>query len=323
MRAPEAVAVLAPTPPFDLQLALRYLGRSPVEPLDVVVDGCYRRAVRLGGRPALLDVRSVGTVEAPSIEVRVLEPCDPGLLLSRAERLIARCFRVDEDPRDLDRVAAADPVFGALLARLRGARAILMPSPFEALIWAILGQQINIGFAYKLKRALVERFGEQIEHEGRSYRLFPEPARLAAATPAELRAIQFSRQKAEYVRFLSQLAADRGIDWELLRAMPTEEAIDELATLRGVGRWTAEYVCMRGLGHRDVIPAADLGLRAAVGRAYGLERTATEAELRALAERWAGWRSHAAFCWWYTLAPGLGARDEGRERESPLPPGEG
>jgi DNA-3-methyladenine glycosylase II len=309
MRASEAVAVLAPTPPFDLQLALRYLGRSAVEPLDIVADGCYRRAVRLDGRPVLLEVRSVGTVEAPSIEVRVLEPRNPEPLLTLAERLIARCFRVDEDPRDLDRVAAADPVFGRLLARLRGARAILMPSPFEALIWAILGQQINIAFAYKLKHALVERFGEQIEHEGRSYRLFPEPARLAAASAAELREIQLSRQKAEYVRLLSQLDAERRIGWELLRAMPTEEAIAELAKLRGVGRWTAEYVCMRGLGHRDVIPAADLGLRAAVGRAYGLGRTATEAELRALAERWAGRRSHAAFCWWYTLAPGLAAGD--------------
>ena len=84
--------------------------------------------------------------------------------------------------------------------------------------------------------------------------------------------------------------------------MPSDEAVAELTRLRGVGRWTAEYVCLRGLGHRDAIPAADVGLKIAIGRAYGLGRQATEAEIRALAERWAGWRGHAAFCWWYSLA---------------------
>jgi DNA-3-methyladenine glycosylase II len=305
MRTADPAATLKPLPPFDFGLILGYLGRSPQEVLDVVADGRYRRAVRLGGQPALLEVRSIGTVEAPALGVSVLEPSADPAVVALAERLVARCFHLDENPRDLDRLAAVDPVFGALLGRLRGARLVLMPSPFEALIWAILGQQITVAFAYKLKRTLVERYGDRLEHEGRTYHLFPEPERLAAVPPAELRALQFSRQKAEYVVALAALAAGRAIDWDSLREAPADRAVAELVRLRGVGRWTAEYVCMRGLGHRDVIPAADLGLRAAIGRAYGLGRTATEAEVRALAERWAGWRSHAAFCWWYSLAPGL------------------
>ncbi len=300
-----STSTLYPRHPFNFRLSIRYLARSPLEPLDVVADGRYRRAVRLEDRPTLLELEAVGPPEQPSLELRLLcSPASTSLLLA-AEGLVRRCFRLEEDPSGLDVVAAADPVFGKLLGALRGARAILMPSPFEALIWAILGQQINVGFAYKLKRALVEHYGDRLQHEGRTYHLFPEPDRLARLDPGELRPLQFSRQKSEYVVALSRLAADGAIDWEELRALPTEEAVAELSRLKGVGRWTAEYVCMRGLGHRDVIPAADLGLRAAIGRAYGLGRTATEAEVRALAERWAGWRSHAAFCWWYTIAPGL------------------
>ena len=305
MRVSGSGLVLKPLAPFDFRLALGYLGRSPHELLDVVADERYRRAIYLDGRPALLDVGDLGTAESASLEVRVLGSERGPALNPQAERLIARCFRVDEDPRGLEPIAATDPVFGALLARLRGARAIIMPTPFESLIWAILGQQISVGFAYKLKRALIERYGETLEHEGQVYYLFPEPERLAAVSPAELREIQFSRQKAEYVVGLAGLVAAGAIDWESLRATPTEEAIASLVLLRGVGRWTAEYVCMRGLGHRDVIPAGDLGLRAVIGRAYGLGRTASEAEVRTLAERWAGWRSHAAFCWWYSLAPGI------------------
>ena len=177
-----------------------------------------------------------------------------------------------------------------------------MPSPFEALVWAILGQQINLPFAYRLKRALVERYGTRLEHDGYTYHLFPAPEALAEADPAELRAMQLSRQKSDYVRSLAALAAGGAIDWAGLRALPSDEAVAELTRLRGVGRWTAEYVAMRGLGHRDVIPAADVGLKFAIGKAYGLGRQATEPEIRLLAERWAGWRSHASFCWWYSLA---------------------
>ena len=343
MQSAEAGVVLKPVPPFDFGLILRYLGRSPREPLDVVADGCYRRAVRLDGAPALLEVASLGTADAPALAVRLLDPGGAqvdsgggdaparqsagedapattsraaGPMLREAERLVARCFRLEQDPRGLELVAAADPVFGALLARLRGARAVLMPSPFEALIWAILGQQITVSFAYALKRTLVERYGDAVIHDGQSYRLFPEPARLAAVPTDELRALQFSRQKAEYVVALAGVVAAGGIDWDGLRDAPTPDAFAALVQHRGIGRWTAEYVCMRGLGHPDVLPAGDLGLRAAIGRAYGLGRHADEVEVRALAERWAGWRSHAAFCWWYSLAPGIDYRAHGEQSDA-------
>src|SRR5215207_3518921 len=113
-----------------------------------------------------------------------------------------------------------------------------MPSPFECLVWAILGQQITVAFAYKMKRALVERYGDSLEHEGRTYWLFPE------AAPGELRELQFSRQKSDYVRSLAALVAEDRVDWAELAGMPSEDAIKGLTALRGVGRWTAEYVLM-------------------------------------------------------------------------------
>ena len=250
------------------------------------------------------DVPSVGAQFIAPDFIAPSEAGDP--LLTLAGEAVTRWWRLDQDPAVLAPIAARDPVFAALLARLHGARAPLMPSPFECLVWAILGQQITVAFAYKMKRALVERYGDSIEYEGRTYWLFPEAASLAEADPADLREIQFSRQKSDYVRSLAALVAENRIDWAEIAALPSDEAIKALTALRGVGRWTAEYVLMRGLGHTDVIPAADVGLQAAIGRAYGLGRKATEREVRDLAEQWVPCRSHAAFAWWWSLSAARG-----------------
>ena len=72
--------------------------------------------------------------------------------------------------------------------------------------------------------------------------------------------------------------------------------------LRGVGRWTAEYVLMRGLGALDELPAADVGLQIAAERVFGLAQRPNEKELRALAEPWSGWRTYFSFDLWFSLA---------------------
>jgi DNA-3-methyladenine glycosylase II len=94
-----------------------------------------------------------------------------------------------------------------------------------------------------------------------------------------------------------------------LGAVSEEEAIARLTRIRGIGRWTAEYALMRGYGARDALPAADIGLRNAVTRVYGLDHQATEAEVRTLAQAWAGWRSYGAFYLWATLWPPTEASD--------------
>ena len=323
MVASRPALTLTPRAPFDASSILAYLSRSPLEPLDVVMGGAYRRAVVLGRQPVLLEAAPGGSVDAPTVTVRVLATGAPlgggsrptadtsgastgvpdeAATLALAAEAIGHWWRVEQDLSELDAIAAGDPILGTLLARLHGARSPLMPSPFECLVWAILGQQITLAFAYKMKRALVERYGTSLEYDGRTYWLFPEAARLAEADPADLREIQFSRQKSDYVRSLAALVAEDRIPWDQLAAAPAEEAISELTALRGVGRWTAEYVAMRGLGHPDVIPAADVGLQTAIGRAYDLGRKATEQQVRALAEGWRPRRSHAAYAWWWSLS---------------------
>ncbi|MBI2885858.1 MAG: DNA-3-methyladenine glycosylase 2 family protein [Chloroflexi bacterium] len=292
---------LRPRPPFDFTLALRYLRTSPSAVLEEITGREYQRALVLAGAPVLLAVSVTGNVERPALQVTLRSREIGDETIAAARRLVQRLFSTCVDTRPLYGTAQDDPVFGALTRACYGLPLILIPDLFETLVWAILGQQVNVAFAAQCKRRLVESFGGQMVVGDHGYWLFPEPERLAEAQESELAAIQLSRQKTRYILTLARDVAEGHLDLQGLWKMPPHEAMSVLEGLLGVGRWTAEYVLMRGLGHPDVIPAADGGLRRIIGRAYGLGRTATEQEARALAESWAGWRSYAAFYWWFTL----------------------
>lgn len=294
---------LYPTAPFDFAAALDYLRASPSAVLERIGDDdhSYRKALRLNGRDLLLTVRSTGTVASPRLALTIAGDDLDAATASAARALVTRIFALDADPTPFLALAERDPVFGGLIMRHPGLRPVLIADPFEALIWAVLGQQITVAFARTLKLRLVALAGRTLTIEGTDYPLFPDPATLAALDRDLLRAHQFSRQKASYVVSLAAAVRDGALDLERIRALPRDEAIAALTRFHGIGRWTAEYLLMRGLGDRDSIPAADVGLRAVIGRWYGLGRKASEAEVRAYADAWAGWRGWAAFHWWHAL----------------------
>lgn len=319
---------IRPTSPFAFDLALAYLRTSPSSIIEVVTKDTYRRAIRLNGNPALLTarrassastiaegrdqtsrpdqggdeaVRSDGTPSASVLDVEVAGSAVGSSDHGAVEDIVRLTFGTDVDVAPLTHIASADPIFGSLVQAYAGLRPVVIPDLFETVVWAILGQQINVQFAAKCKRALVERFGSRLAVDGRVYLLFPTAEQLAVAGEADLAALQLSRQKIRYTLNLAREIAEGRLDLEQLRKQPLDEARQRLEGLLGIGRWTAEYVLMRGMGHRDVIPAADGGLRRIIGQRYGLGRSATEAEVRGLASNWAGWRSYAAFYWWFTL----------------------
>ncbi len=293
---------IRPQPPYNWEVACFYLRTSPSAVLESVDSaGIYRRALTLDGIDALLKVQSLGTVDQPVLRLDVQGAAINEGTVRLALEQIRRTFLLDEDPSAFQAVVAADPVVSAVLAPYRGLRPVLIADPYEALIWAIIGQQINVSFARKLKIALSLLCGGALEVGDERFPLLPSPETVAALDPAALQGLQFSRQKVQYLIDTSAAVASGSINFADLATMPYDEAVAALIRHRGIGRWTAEYVMMRGLGARDSIPAADLGLRAIIGRAYGLDRTAAEDEVREIAQRWAGWRGWVSWVWWLQL----------------------
>jgi DNA-3-methyladenine glycosylase II len=188
---------------------------------------------------------------------------------------------------------------------LFGLRPTLVPDRFEMLVGAISAQQVNLAFAFATRVRLVRRYGAPVEFDGLTVHAFPAPAVLAAAPVAELRAMQFSQRKAEYIVGLARELATGALDLEAAAAAPDEAVVARLTAVRGLGRWSAEWFLARGLGRPDVCPADDLGVRRAVEALCfkGRERDPAAVRRRARA-----WRPHRSLATHYLLAAHAGAR---------------
>ena len=181
--------------------------------------------------------------------------------------------------------ARADPVLRRLKEPLRGYRPPLAFDPWEMLVTSITAQQVSLHSAFAVRSRLIERFGERHRHAW----AFPTRARIAAAHEDEIAAVGLSRRKAEYVLGLAR--AD--LDLDSLAALSDCDVIGAITSVRGLGRWTADWFLARCLARGGAWPAGDLGVRKAVSHFYGGGRGLAESEVRTVGERFGPWRNTA------------------------------
>ena len=156
--------------------------------------------------------------------------------------------------------AAGDPVLGPVTRRLAGLRPPLALEPFEALVGAISAQQISLVVAAGVRNRLIRRFGREV---GAAWE-FPTEEAVAAADPAELRALGFTQRKAEYV---VELARSR-LPYGELATLPDDEVKARLVAVRGLGAWTADWYLARHLGRPAAWAPGDLAVRKALAFFY-------------------------------------------------------
>lgn len=189
--------------------------------------------------------------------------------------------------RDIRSLAEADPDMADTLARF-GYPALRSREPgFEALLRAIVGQQVSIAAA----AAIWGRLAAAVDPL--------EPEILLARSEETLRAAGLSRQKIAYARGLAGDIVDGRIRLERLPRMSDEEAIETLTMLKGIGRWTAEVYLLFALGRVDMFPADDLALMTAAGHMKGLDERPDRAGALEIAEAWRPWRGAAAHMLWH------------------------
>jgi DNA-3-methyladenine glycosylase II len=283
--------------PFDPAASLEMFRRSGDDLLDRWDGRTFLRTVAVNGRTIAFATAFVGTPAGRALRVTIEdgEYAEPVVAAASATFL--------PPPRAFAELRRADPVLARLEARYRGFRPVLQLNLLAALVRCISAQQVNLRWASETRRRLAERFGDRHTVDGAIvYSLSAE--RLANAAPAEIRALQFTNRKAEYLVAVAQSIACGQISLERLRTLSDSAVIDELVALRGIGVWTAEWVLARTLGRPRVV-AGDLGVRKAVGIAYRKGVMPSEDEVRDLTAHWRVSGAHAQAL----LLHGLGEKE--------------
>lgn len=273
-------------PPYDFARSIGFWGISTGELCEHWSDGALHRVVDVASQPRILTLRSLGTIEQPGVAVELDQQPADAAMLPMLEPHVRHLLGDDLDLRAFYAALGTDPVFAPVIERLRGLKPNRSPL-WETLCFVIIGQQISLPFAFKLKQRLVTRYGEPFAVAGQPLYRFPSPAVLAAAEPEELMAMQFSRNKASFIIGLAQQILDGTLELDRLPALATPDAVAYLTQFRGIGAWTAEFTLMRALGRVDAIPANDAGVRNGISMLYG--QKLPEAALRVFAERWSAW----------------------------------
>jgi len=268
------------------------------DPANQLSPGVFRRAVSAGRRWRGYEVRWTGGVEAPRLLVSMPRERN-ARVLEAALGEVTRIFGLGLDLEGFYGAAAQDAVLGHLVPRLRGLRPTLAPQPFEMLVGSVCAQQVNLSFAYAVKARLVRRFGAAIEMGGHTVYGFPEAERLARARVSELRRMQLTTRKAEYIVDLARQVASGALDLTALGGRSNEEVVEVLTAVRGFGRWTADWFLARHLGRGDVCAAGDLAVRRAFEHFYNRGRPLDEAAVR---RRAAAWGPHQNLAVHYLLA---------------------
>jgi DNA-3-methyladenine glycosylase II len=285
---------LTPVPPYSLNLTALRFARFKDEIVDRVRPDSYQRLLVVDGQLALATVTDASTTAQPLLHVELAGPRTTALERPEFVAQLRHILCTDLDLKPFYRQARTDDLLAPIVRRFRGLKLSASPTMFEALVIAVLSQQVNLTVAYSIKRALVETFGQRWCSSGATYYAFPGPERFAGETEHSLQRFRLSRAKASTLVRLGQAFMSGEFSQEGLAALADEEVVARLIQLKGIGRWTAEIALLRGLAPTDAFPAGDLGVVKYIAQGLlGKAEKAREADMRTFAERWRPYRGLA------------------------------
>jgi AraC family transcriptional regulator of adaptative response / DNA-3-methyladenine glycosylase II len=284
--------------PLDAHELIAFLGTRAIAGVEEVLDGVYRRSLRLPHGPGVVELRPAERHIHASF--RLADPRDLAAAIQRSRALLD----LDSDPQSVADALGGERTLAPIVRAARGRRVPGAVDGDELAVRAVLGQQVSVRGARTLAGRLVVRYGERLERPlGAVTHVFPPAHALAEADAAAL-AMPLSRRRALLALADALASGELVLDGGADRV----DARRKLLALPGIGPWTADYIAMRALRDPDAFLPGDLGVRKALER---LGHRARPANALALAERWRPYRSYAVVHLWASLteAPARTDRD--------------
>ncbi|MHA4740203.1 DNA-3-methyladenine glycosylase family protein [Dyadobacter sp. MSC1_007] len=292
--------VLIPVPAvFSFQECLWFLNRNYDDCLHRIEGNTLTKAIKTPYGNTVFQIRERGSF----LEITVLEGESGRETREYLAAFVTEWFDMDRSIQPFYDLLNQDARLAYMTDAFGGLRLVGIGDLFEAICWCIIGQQINLSFAYKLKRRLVEEYGECIEFDNHAYHIFPSAEVLANADIVGMRAMQFSEKKAEYIIGIANAFISGAISENIITALPDFGSQQKaLVSHKGIGIWTANYALMKSLRVPNAIPHGDVGLLNALS-GHGIIADRTEKErIDAFFSGFAGWESYLTFYLWRSLS---------------------
>jgi AraC family transcriptional regulator of adaptative response / DNA-3-methyladenine glycosylase II len=278
---------LAYRPPYDWDRMLAFYRLRAIPGVEWVDDGSYRRTIRMTKNRGTIAVRQAPKGHALELAVHL---ADSGELITIVER-VRRMFDLDANPRAIHQILMRDAVLESRIRKSPGLRLPGAWDPFEAIVRAVVGQQISVkGAVTQLGR--IARLAGMPYEDGKSplTRFFPNAMELAAT---DMTRIGMPQKRRDTLREIAHQMGSGKLSLDTVGNL--SDFVHTLTCIAGVGDWTANYVAMRALGEPDAFPASDLGILKALqtGAVRPSVKQATQH-----AEAWRPWRAYAAVYLW-------------------------
>ena len=270
---------IQPVLPFRLDLTAWALGRRPGNAVDHWDGTTYQRVLMIEQGPVLVSVTQDGAKLDITVSGEQLGPSVQPTVRAALDQLLGLSVRLDR----FYAFAERESRLNRLVVKFRGLKPPRFPTMFEALANGITCQQLSLTVGIILLNRLAERFGPGFV---RRRHAFPRPEDLCEVQSTELRPLGYSVNKGRALVELARGVTSRQVDLASLVELDDQDAVARLRQLRGIGRWTSEYVLLRGLGRIHVFPGDDVGARKSLERWLRLRKPRDYQGVRHVLTRW-------------------------------------
>ena len=127
---------------------------------------------------------------------------------------------------------------------------------FSAVVHHIIGQQISTKAQATIWQRMKETLGEV------------NAVTILSADISKLQSLGMTFRKAEYITDFARKVHEGVFDLETVAQMSDEAAIKELASLKGIGVWTAEMILLFCLQRPDIFSYDDLAIQRGLRMVY-------------------------------------------------------
>ncbi|MFD1738015.1 DNA-3-methyladenine glycosylase family protein [Bacillus salitolerans] len=275
--------------PYRFESVLHRLTLDPLNQIDLEAN-TIRIPMYVHNHKQVVTIKGVGTIEAPEFEVTSDQYKEETL------NEVARIFQWNVSLKEMAKHFEATNI--AKLAKdHEGTPLVLDMNPYLSLLKCIIHQQLNMSFAFTLTKRLVQTYGEEVD----GVWFYPLPEKVASLAYSELRDMQFSQRKAEYVIDTSRLLAEGQLSLDELVTMNDEEIQEKLMKIRGIGQWTIQNLLLFGFGRQNLFPKADIGIQNAIKKHFNLDQKPTYEQMDELSKGWSPYLSYASLYLWRSL----------------------